>query len=104
MRLKILVALFLFFIVLGVLGFTPIQLYNVNDKILHFVMFFILATFLYFLWNLSIKRNILLATGVFLILAIGSEFLQGLLPVKNSRKNDIGQEREEFRTYTYNLY
>lgn len=67
---------------MGILGFAPIHLHEqVNDKILHFAIFFILACFLYFLWNLSVKRNLILATCILLILAIGSEFIQGLLPV-----------------------
>lgn len=67
---------------MGVLGFAPIHLHEqVNDKILHFSIFFILAVFLYFLWNLSVKRNLILATSILLVLAVGSEFIQGLLPV-----------------------
>lgn len=82
MRFRVLVALFLFLILMGILGFAPIHLHEqINDKILHFSIFFILAVFLYFLWNLSVKRNLILATSILLLLAIGSEFIQGLLPV-----------------------
>lgn len=82
MRPRVLIALFLFLILMGILGFAPIHLHEqVDDKILHFTIFFILACFLYFLWNLSVKRNLILATTLLLILAIGSEFIQGLLPV-----------------------
>lgn len=82
MRFRVLVALFLFLILMGILGFAPIHLHEqINDKILHFSIFFILAVFLYFLWNLSVKRNLVLATSILLLLAVGSEFIQGLLPV-----------------------
>jgi RsiW-degrading membrane proteinase PrsW (M82 family) len=67
---------------MGILGFAPIHLHEqINDKILHFSIFFILAVFLYFLWNLSVKRNLILATSILFLLAVGSEFIQGLLPV-----------------------
>jgi hypothetical protein len=83
MRLKVLFGLFFLLLVMGVLGFAPIHLHEqINDKALHFTIFFILGVFLYFLWNLSVKRNLMLATGLLLIMAIGSEFIQGLLPVK----------------------
>lgn len=82
MRPRVLIALFLFLILMGILGFAPIHLHEqINDKMLHFSIFFILACFLYFLWNLSVKRNLILATSSLLFLAIGSEFIQGLLPV-----------------------
>ncbi|ORE11395.1 hypothetical protein BCV72DRAFT_105615 [Rhizopus microsporus var. microsporus] len=64
---------------MGVLGFAPIEL-NINDKLLHFSLFCILSIFLYFIWNLSLKRNLILGTTSFLTCAIGSEFIQGLLP------------------------
>ncbi|RCI03866.1 hypothetical protein CU098_005760 [Rhizopus stolonifer] len=75
---------------MGILGFAPIHLSEqVNDKILHFFIFFILAVFLYFLWNLSVKRNLILATSSLLVLAIGSEFIQGLLPYRSFDIYDI---------------
>jgi RsiW-degrading membrane proteinase PrsW (M82 family) len=68
---------------MGVLGFAPIHLHEqVDDKVLHFSIFFILAVLLYFLWNLSVNRNMILATTILLVLAVGSEFIQGLLPVR----------------------
>jgi len=82
MRFRVLVALFLFLVLMGILGFAPIHLHEqFNDKVLHFSIFFVLAVFLYFLWNLSVKRNLILATSILLVLAVGSEFIQGLLPV-----------------------
>ncbi|KAI8047799.1 hypothetical protein BDF21DRAFT_433992 [Thamnidium elegans] len=90
MRPKVLIALFLFLIMMGVLGFAPIKLdQQVNDKLLHFGIFFVLACFLYFLWNLNVKRNLILATSMLLILAIGSEFIQGLLPYRSFDVQDI---------------
>ncbi|KAI8048779.1 uncharacterized protein B0P05DRAFT_339067 [Gilbertella persicaria] len=90
MRFQVLIALSLFLILMGILGFAPIHLSEqVNDKILHFFIFFILAVFLYFLWNLSVKRNLILATSSLLVLAIGSEFIQGLLPYRSFDIYDI---------------
>lgn len=80
MRIPVIIGLCLFLIVMGILGFTPIQL-RVNDKILHFTVFFVLSIFLYFLWNMSIRRNLILATTSFLVFAVGSELIQGTLPV-----------------------
>lgn len=75
---------------MGILGFAPIHLHEqINDKMLHFSIFFILACFLYFLWNLSVKRNLILATSSLLFLAIGSEFIQGLLPYRSFDGYDI---------------
>jgi RsiW-degrading membrane proteinase PrsW (M82 family) len=83
MRPRVLIALFLFLILMGVLGFAPIHLHEqIDDKVLHFSIFFILAVLLYFLWNLSVNRNMILATTTLLILAVGSELIQGLLPVR----------------------
>lgn len=85
MRPKVLFGLFLFLTLMGFLGFAPIHLdEQVNDKLLHFGIFFILACFLYFVWNLNVKRNLVLAGCTLLILAVGSEFIQGLLPVKKN--------------------
>ncbi|KAG2196557.1 hypothetical protein INT47_010396 [Mucor saturninus] len=90
MRPRVLIALFVFLILMGILGFAPIHLHEqVDDKILHFTIFFILACFLYFIWNLSVKRNLILATCLLLILAIGSEFIQGLLPYRSFDIYDI---------------
>jgi RsiW-degrading membrane proteinase PrsW (M82 family) len=85
MRLRVLIALFIFLILMGILGFAPIHFHEqIDDKVLHFSVFFVFAIFLYFLWDLSVKRNLLLATSIFLIVAVGSEFIQGLLPVKKN--------------------
>lgn len=85
MRIKVLIALFIFLILMGILGFAPIHIHEqIDDKILHFSVFFVFAIFLYFLWDLSVKRNLMLATGIFLIVAVGSEFIQGLLPVNSN--------------------
>ncbi|CAO0789427.1 unnamed protein product [Mucor circinelloides] len=90
MRFRVLVALFLFLVLMGILGFAPIHLHEqFNDKVLHFSIFFILAVFLYFLWNLSVKRNLILATSILLVLAVGSEFIQGLLPYRTFDGYDI---------------
>ncbi|KAI8645144.1 hypothetical protein BD408DRAFT_429938 [Parasitella parasitica] len=75
---------------MGILGFAPIHLHEqINDKALHFSIFFIVAVFLYFLWNLSVKRNLILATIILVVLAVGSEFIQGLLPYRAFDGYDI---------------
>lgn len=79
-----LVVIFFLLILMGVLGFAPIHMHeNVNDKVLHFMTFCILSICLYYLWNLSFQRNLALTGGVLLVMAIGSEFIQGLLPVRH---------------------
>lgn len=84
MRLRILIVLFFLLIVLAILGFAPIQLGGrVNDKVLHYTAFLILGICLYFLWDLSYKRNLLLASVILFSAAIVSECVQGLLPVGN---------------------
>lgn len=76
---------------MGILGFAPIDFHEqINDKLLHFSVFFVFAIFLYFLWDLSVKRNVILATSIFLTVAVGSEFIQGLLPVKKKKIVLIG--------------
>lgn len=82
MRLGILISLFIVMILMAVLGFTPINLNNrVNDKALHFTAFLIFSACLYFLWNLSYRRNLTLTATISLSAAVVSEFIQGLLPV-----------------------
>ncbi|KAI9476251.1 MAG: hypothetical protein EXX96DRAFT_610077 [Benjaminiella poitrasii] len=91
MRFKVLILLFVYFIIMGVLGFAPIHLQEqLDDKLLHFFIFFNLGVMLYFLWNLaSVKRNLALATAMLSIVAIGSEFIQGLLPYRSFDGYDI---------------
>ncbi|CAO3593760.1 unnamed protein product [Absidia cylindrospora] len=60
-----------------------------NDKVLHFSTFCILSVCLYFLWNLSFKRNLILTCGILFFLTIGSEFIQGLLPYRTFDWYDI---------------
>ncbi|SAM06457.1 hypothetical protein [Absidia glauca] len=75
---------------MGILGFAPIHLHErINDKTLHFGTFCILSICLYYLWNLSFRRNLVLAGGILFILTIGSEFLQGLLPYRTFDWYDI---------------
>lgn len=82
MRLSVLILLFFLLTFMGILGFAPIHLHErINDKALHFSTFCILSVCLYFLWNLSFKRNLILTCGILFFLTIGSEFIQGLLPV-----------------------
>ncbi|KAI7901243.1 VanZ like family-domain-containing protein [Cokeromyces recurvatus] len=91
MRFKILILLFFYFIIMGILGFAPIHLHEqFDDKLLHFFIFFNLGILLYFLWNLaSVKRNLILATILLSVTAIGSECIQGLLPYRTFDVNDM---------------
>ncbi|CDS05829.1 hypothetical protein LRAMOSA08357 [Lichtheimia ramosa] len=90
MRLRILIVLFFLLIVLAFLGFAPIQLGGrVNDKVLHYTAFLILGICLYFLWDLSYKRNLLLASVILFSAAIVSECVQGLLPYRTFDPYDI---------------
>ncbi|KAI8084847.1 uncharacterized protein BX664DRAFT_316372 [Halteromyces radiatus] len=75
---------------MGILGFAPIHLHErINDKVLHFGTFCILSVFLYYLWNLSFRRNLILTTIILFALTIGSEFIQGLLPYRSFDWYDI---------------
>ncbi|TVY94192.1 Uncharacterized protein LAWI1_G000576, partial [Lachnellula willkommii] len=54
---------------------------HVNDKVLHFLTFFVLTTCFYWILDTSRRRslNITLVTCT-AVLGIGSEFLQGFIP------------------------
>ncbi|PMD67305.1 uncharacterized protein K444DRAFT_658386 [Hyaloscypha bicolor E] len=81
---------FLFFVATaGYVGLTSLQVDTiVDDKILHFLTFFILTTCFYWILDTSRRRSLnftlLICTGV---LGIGSEFLQDIL--QNGRKFDF---------------
>lgn len=73
----------------GYAGLTALQVDAVvNDKVLHFVTFFLLTTFFYWILDTSRRRNLnltlVICTGV---LGVGSEILQGFLP--NGRTFDF---------------
>jgi len=73
----------------GYAGLTALQVDAVvNDKILHFLTFFLLTTCFYWILDTTRRRNLnltlLVCTGV---LGIGSEILQGFLP--NGRTFDF---------------
>ncbi|KAI9497545.1 hypothetical protein BDB00DRAFT_784865 [Zychaea mexicana] len=90
MRLRMLLVLFFLLVLLGILGFAPIDLQGkINDKVLHYFAFTILAICLYFLWDLSYKRNLILAGIVLYSFAIISECVQGLLPYRTFDGYDI---------------
>ncbi|KAJ9479066.1 hypothetical protein PHBOTO_002555 [Pseudozyma hubeiensis] len=88
-------------IFLGVLGFHPRgqTWIRINDKILHFVCFFLATAMFYMIWDVdeparasAIWRNAsLFLTGVtcFLVGGIGSEIVQSLLPYKVFQIGDI---------------
>ncbi|CAK7233192.1 hypothetical protein SBRCBS47491_008525 [Sporothrix bragantina] len=73
---------FLLLVVAGYAGLSSLQLGGiVNDKILHFVTFFVLTTAFYWIVDTSRRRTLNMAlivcTGG---LGVGSEIVQGLLP------------------------
>ena len=88
-------------IFLGVLGFHPRgqTWIRINDKILHFVCFFLATAMFYMIWDVDeparasyLWRNAsLILTGVtcFLVGGIGSEIVQSLLPYKQFQMGDI---------------
>lgn len=86
---------------LGILGFHPRgqTWIRINDKILHFVCFFLATAMFYMIWDVDeparasyLWRNAsLILTGVtcFLVGGIGSEIVQSLLPYKEFQIGDI---------------
>ena len=88
-------------IFLGILGFHPRgqTWIRINDKILHFVCFFLATAMFYMIWDVDeparasyIWRNaslILTALTCFLVGGIGSEIVQSLLPYKVFQFGDI---------------
>lgn len=81
LRLRILLVLVILLVLMAILGFAPISLDHVNDKLLHASCFAIFAFTIYWVWNLSYKKNLGLSVVVMSIMSFGSELLQGLLPV-----------------------
>jgi len=80
---------FLFLILVAAwLGLSTFQLPEVNDKLLHFVTFFLITTCFYWILDTSRRRNLhftlVVCTG---FLGIGSELLQGVIP--NERVFDV---------------
>lgn len=88
-------------ILLGILGFHPRgqTWIRINDKILHFICFFLATAMFYMIWDVDepartsrLWRNAsLLLTGItcFLVGGIGSEIVQSLLPYKVFQIGDI---------------
>ncbi|KAI9823290.1 MAG: hypothetical protein M1832_002514 [Thelocarpon impressellum] len=76
-------AAFLFLVALSAyIGLVPVQIAAVNDKVLHFVDFFLLTTCFYWVLDTSRRRNLNLTLLVCTAaLGLGSEVVQGLLKV-----------------------
>ncbi|KAI9301056.1 hypothetical protein BJ944DRAFT_208274 [Cunninghamella echinulata] len=90
MRVGVLIVLFFLLCIMGILGFAPISVHEyINDKLLHFSTFCILGICLYYLWNLSYRRNFILASVILFAISFGSEFVQGLLPYRTFDWYDI---------------
>ncbi|KAI1456048.1 hypothetical protein F4805DRAFT_249279 [Annulohypoxylon moriforme] len=79
---------FLLCLLAGYAGLSSLQLNTiVNDKVLHFVTFFLLTTAFYWILDTNRRRTLNLTVVVCTIcLGVGSEFLQGFLP--NGREFD----------------
>ncbi|KAI2471580.1 hypothetical protein F4781DRAFT_429267 [Annulohypoxylon bovei var. microspora] len=79
---------FLLCLLAGYAGLSSLQLNTiVNDKILHFVTFFLLTVAFYWIIDTNRRRTLNLTVVVCTIcLGVGSEFLQGFLP--NGREFD----------------
>ncbi|KAI1087412.1 hypothetical protein F5B19DRAFT_75033 [Rostrohypoxylon terebratum] len=79
---------FLLCLLAGYAGLSSLQLNTiVNDKVLHFVTFFLLTTAFYWIIDTNRRRTLNLTAVVCTIcMGVGSEFLQGFLP--NGREFD----------------
>lgn len=82
-------AFFILLLIAAYAGLTPLQLGQyVNDKVLHFLTFFLLTVVFYWILDTTRRRNLnltlIICTGG---LGIGSEVLQSLLP--NGRDFDL---------------
>jgi VanZ family protein len=73
----------------GYAGLSTLQLGNyVNDKVLHFVTFFLLTVVFYWIVDTNRRRTLNMTLVVCtLILGVGSEFVQSFLP--NDRNFDL---------------
>lgn len=76
-------------LIAGYAGLSSLQLStHVNDKVLHFVTFFLLTTVFYWIVDTNRRRTLNLTLTVCTgVLGVGSEFLQSLLP--NGRTFDL---------------
>lgn len=91
----------LILLLLGILGFHPRGqlLIRLNDKLLHFIGFFLATSMFYMIWDVDeparasyLWRNaslILTSVTCFLVGGIGSEIVQSLLPYKVFQWGDI---------------
>lgn len=79
----------LLLLVAAYLGLTTLQLGQyVNDKVLHFVTFFILSVVFYWVVDTTRRRTVHMTVVVCtVVLGIGSEFVQSFLP--NDREFDM---------------
>ncbi|XXH01999.1 hypothetical protein Hte_008363 [Hypoxylon texense] len=79
---------FLLCLLAGYVGLSSLQLDTIiNDKVLHFLTFFLLTTAFYWILDTNRRRTLNLTIVVCtLCLGVGSEFLQGFLP--NGREFD----------------
>ncbi|KAI8579471.1 hypothetical protein K450DRAFT_242315 [Umbelopsis ramanniana AG] len=89
MRMRVLVVLVILLVLMAILGFAPISLDHINDKLLHSTCFGIFSFTIYWVWNLDYKKNLGLSAVAMLIMSFGSEFIQGLLPYRTFDGYDI---------------
>lgn len=76
-------------LIAGYAGLSTLQLdYYVNDKVLHFITFFVLTIVFYWILDTNRRRTLNLTLAVCTgALGVGSEFVQGVLP--NGRVFDV---------------
>ncbi|KAH8174769.1 vanZ like family protein [Sarocladium implicatum] len=79
----------LLLLIAGYAGLTPLQLGQyIDDKLLHFITFFLLTIVFYWVVDTNRRRTLNMTLMVCtLLLGVGSEFLQGFLP--NGRDFDL---------------
>lgn len=71
----------------GYVGLTSIQIPQVNDKFLHFIVFFVLALTFYWILDTTRRRTFNLTLSIVIVgLGVTSELLQAFLP--NGRQFD----------------
>ncbi|KAK9457731.1 hypothetical protein V1511DRAFT_494446 [Dipodascopsis uninucleata] len=86
---KLFAAAFILILLLAAyLGFAPLQL--PNDKVLHFVFFFVITTSFYWVVDTT-RRRLINATVIVCIvgMGIGSEFAQSFVPYRTFDAYDI---------------
>ncbi|WBW73430.1 Golgi multispanning membrane VanZ-like family protein [Schizosaccharomyces osmophilus] len=89
-RKRVLVVFIVLLIIATYLGFAPVLPIPVNDKLCHFVVFFLLSLVFYWVFDLSRRRATQLTLVVCgLVGCVGSEFVQAFLTLRTFDVFDI---------------